>query len=313
MARFKVYVIDPINRKGVDLLARRAEMVLWDDPRARDWPDDADGLIIRDTPVTGEQLRRATRLKAICKHGVGLEKVDLAAARARGIPVMNTPGVNAEAVAELTMGIALAVARRIAYCDRELRRGGETGREAYDGMGLAGKTVGIVGVGNIGRRIARKWQGGFDMTALGYDPYLTDAQWRERGVGKVARLHDLLPRVDLLTIHCPLSDETRGMIGAPEFALMKPTAILVNAARGGIVDEEALYAALKEGRLYGAGLDVFAVEPPRSDHPLFSFPTFVATSHIGAGNIDTRERCAVQVVEQVLEVLEGRAARNAAA
>jgi D-3-phosphoglycerate dehydrogenase len=310
MPDFKVYVVNPIHEKGMDLLRAHAEVVTWDDPNVGNWPEDADGLLIRYEPIPGADIARAKKLKAICKHGIGVEKFDLDAARARGIPVMNTPGANAEAVAELTMALSISVARRIAFSDRQLRTDGDTTRALFDGTSFEGKTVGIIGVGNIGRRIARKWQRGFDMAALGYDPYVTDEDWRERGVTKVEKLHDMLPQIDLLTIHCPLTDETRGMVGTNELALMKPSAIVVSTARGGIVDENALYDAIVSGRLYGAALDVFEVEPPPADHPLFSIPTFVATSHIGAGAAEALVNCAVQAAEQLLEVLQGQEARN---
>ena len=313
----KVYVLNPIHPMGLDILERHAEVVRWDDPRAAAWHDHADGLIVRgNTPVGADDLARARRLKAVSKHGTGVNNIDLEAARRHGVTVMNTPGINAEAVAELSMALALATARRVAQIDRMLRAGEPVAREDFDGSkeggshGFEGKALGVIGIGNIGRRVARKWRRAFDMTVLGYDPHAPDEAWGAFEGEPVAGLDAMLGRVDLLSVHVPLTVETRYLIGARELAMMKPTAVLVSAARGGVVDESALYEALASGRLFGAGLDVFEVEPPAADHPLFTIPGFVGSPHIGGGTVESRQQNAVAAVEQLIEFLNGGDARN---
>jgi D-3-phosphoglycerate dehydrogenase len=312
----KVFVLDAINAKGIELLRRDAEVVLWDDPGVGRWREEADGIILRgNTPITAADLAATTRLKAISKHGTGVDKIDLAAARARGVRVMNTPALNAEAVAEMAMTLALCATRRVPMIDRLLRADERVAREDFDGSkaggahGFWGKTVGVIGFGNIGRRIADKWRGAFAMRVLWYDPPVPRDLFVDLGQ-RVDDLADLLPEVDLLTIHAPLTAETRGLIGRRELALMKPTAILVSVARGGIVDEAALYDALASGALFGAALDVFEKEPPAADHPLFRIPSFVGTPHLAGGTLESREETAVAVVEQLLDVLKGGEGRN---
>jgi len=307
----KVFVLDPIGEGGIALLRKSVDVVLWDDPAVGRWREEADGVVLRGTTwITADDIARAKKLKVISKQGAGVDRIDLKAARARAIPVMNTPGANAEAVAELSVGLGLAMARRIAVADRRLRLGDKVNREQLIGRGFAGKTVGIVGMGHIGRLVARKWNLAFDMPVIGYDPYLPEGAWADLGYQRTPTLDALLSRADLVSVHCALSPETRGLIGAREFALMKPTAMLVCTSRGGIVDETALYEALEAGTIFGAALDVFAEEPPPADHPLFRIPGFVGTPHIGGSSEESRAANALIVVEQLLDVLAGGEPRN---
>lgn len=302
----RIYVLDQFDQAGVDLAAQRAELVLWDDPRVRNWHEDADGLMVRLTPLTAADFARAKKLKAICKQGVGVESIDLAAARAHGITVCNTPGVNSEAVAELALALGLAAGRRVAEMDRAVRSGGRVLRESYLGIESWRRTVGVVGMGNIGTKVARKWHGAFESRLMAYDPYVAADHWAELPHTRAASLEEMLPQVDLLTLHLPLTQESRGMIGAQALSLMKPTAILVNAARGGIVDETALYEALSSGHLFGAGLDVFSVEPPTTENPLVSLPNVVSTPHAAGGTLDTQRNSSLAVAQQLLDVLDGK-------
>ncbi len=301
----KVYVLDPIYANGLEILRRHAEVVLWDDPAASSWPTDADGLVVRRTRIEGADLRSARTLKVIGKQGAGIENIDVETARACGVRVFNTAGVNAEAVAEMSMALALSVARRVTETDRLLRAGAKVVRENFHGRGFAGKTLGVIGMGHIGQKVAAKWKQAFGMRVLGFDPYLPNEVWPTLDCEWALDLGLLLPEVDLLSIHAPLTDGTRGLIGAAEFSQMKPTAILVSAARGGIVDEAALYAALAAGRLYGAALDVFESEPPPADHPLLGLPTFIATPHIGGGTVEAQEENSRTVASRLVEELTG--------
>jgi D-3-phosphoglycerate dehydrogenase len=301
----KVYVLDEIYPGGVELVSKRAEVVRWDNPRKANWHDDADGLMIRLTRITADDLARAKRLKVVVKQGVGVDNIDLAAARDRGVVVCNTPGVNADAVAELTLGLTLAVARRIAECDRRTRADGSIDRARFLGLELDGKTLGVIGMGNIGTRVARLFHAAFRARIVAYDPYVPADHWPDIPHERLASLDDMWPQADVITPHVPLTAETRGIIGKAGIARMKPTAIVVNAARGGVVDEQALYDALKAGKIFGAGLDVFVAEPPTNRDPLIGLPNVVATPHAGGGTLETQAKSSIAVGETLLAVLAG--------
>ena len=298
----KIFILDSFHPAGVDYAAKHAEVVRWDDPRVKDWPEEADAIMVRGTKIRAADLARAKKLKIIAKQGVGYDSIDVAAAKQRGILVVRTPGVNKEAVAEMALGLALAVGRRIAELDRRVRALEKMDRTRILGMEMWGKTVGVVGVGNIGTLVAHKWRAAFECRVIGYDPYQ-----EKLPIEKVERLEDLLRQADLVTLHVPLYQDTKPLIGAPELALMKPRAILVNTCRGGVVDEAALYEALKAGRLFGAGIDVWQVETPRVDSRLLELPNVVATPHAAGGTEETQIRSSLQVAEQAVDVLQGKA------
>lgn len=261
---------------------------------------DADGLIIGGRAVTADIINSAPRLKVISMHGVGVDHIDLIAAKERGIAVANCPGTNEESVADLVFGVMLALARRIPAADRELRAH-KWGR--FTGVELWAKVLGIVGLGRIGRAVARR-AGGFSMEVLAYDPYVTPEQAASVEV-KLTTFEELLARSDSLTLHVPLTAETRGMIGWAELQRMKPTAYLINAARGGLVDEEALYEALVQGLIAGAALDSFSQEPPW-ESPLLELENVVVTPHIGGHTREAIERVGVMAARNVVEALQGR-------
>jgi D-3-phosphoglycerate dehydrogenase len=306
----KIYVLDAFHPAGVQWLSSRAEVIPFKDPRAEHWHEDADGIMVRMRPMTEQDFSRARKLKAVVKQGVGVNTLDLQAARAHGIVVANTPNVASETVAEMALALALAVARRIGQFDRMVRAGAEIERPRFLGMGLQDKTVGVIGMGNIGVRAAAKFHAAFGCKILAYDPYYKapagQDPWSAIPHERIHDLQDLWPRLDVLTVHVPLTDSTRNMVGAAQFAAMKPGAILVNVARGGIVDEAALYDAISSGHLFGAGLDVWEErEPPAADHPLLSLPTVVATPHAAGGTIETQERSSLAVAQQLLKILDG--------
>jgi D-3-phosphoglycerate dehydrogenase len=301
----KIYILDAFHPAGPDYAAKHFDVVRWNDSKVREWHEEADGVMVRMTPIRAADLARARKVKVICKQGVGFDTIDIQAAAKHGIPVLRTPGVNSEAVAEMAMALALSATRRVTECDKLLRAGARIDRTRILGPEMWQKTVGVIGLGNIGSRVARKWQGAFETKVLFYDPYVKTAPYQ-----RVEKLEDLLKASDLVSIHVPLTDETRNMIGAPQLALMKKTAVLVNTSRGGIIDEAALYEALKSGRLFAAGLDVWEVEPPPKDALLLSLPNVVGTPHAAGGTFDTQERSSLQVAMQVVEVLQGKPPRN---
>jgi len=301
----KIYILDAYHPAGVEYAAKHFEVVRWDDPRVKNWHEDADGVMVRMTPIRAADLARAKKVKVICKQGVGFDSIDIEAARSRGIPVLRTPGANSEAVAEMAMALALSATRRVTELDRMLRAGVKFERPNILGVEMHGKTVGVIGIGAIGSRVAHKWQAAFEAKVVYYDPYVSNS-----GFEKSEKVEDLLTRSDLVSIHVPLTGETRKLIGAPQLARMKKTAVLVNTSRGGIIDESALYEALKERRIFAAGLDVWEVEPPPKDAPLLSLPNVVGTPHAAGGTFETQERSSLQVAMQVVEVLQGKPPQN---
>lgn len=301
----KIYILDQFIPSGVDFATRHADVVRWDDPRVKNWHEDADGLMVRKETLTAEDFAKAKKLRVVSKQGVGVNTIDLAAAKAHGVIVCNTPGINSEAVAEMALALALAVTRRVAEFDRRIRSGEVVQRINFLGFELWEKTVGVIGMGNIGSRIARKYHAAFNMKILAYDPYVPADRWPDVPHERASSLEDLLPQVDLLTIHVPLTPETKHMIGRRQLALMKKTAVLVNVSRGEIVDEGALYDALTSGRPWGAGLDVFKNEPPTTENPLVSLPTVVSTPHAAGGTIENQERSSLVTAQQLITVLNG--------
>jgi D-3-phosphoglycerate dehydrogenase len=297
----KIFILDPIHQAGVDYAAQHFETVRWDDPRVQQWPEEADALMVRMTPVRAADIARAKKLRIISKQGVGYDTVDVAAAKKHGIVVCRTPGVNSDAVAELALALGLTVARRVTELDRRIRAGEKISRPDVLAVETLGKTVGVIGVGNIGSRVARKWASAFDARVIGYDPYVPKLPFEKK-----SSLTELLKEADLVTLHVPLNDETRHMISTKEIALMKKTAVLVNTCRGGVVDEDALYQAMKTGHLFGAGLDVWDVEPPPKDHPLLTLPNVVATPHVAGNTFETQERSALWVAQQAVDFLQGK-------
>ena len=235
----------------------------------------AEAILVRDTPITAAHLAVAPKLRIIARYGIGLDNIDLAAATAHRIFVANTPGYGVDEVSTHALALLLAVARRVVSRDNVVRRGAWGIAQAEPIYAISGRTLGVVGYGQIARAFARKMQAFSPQRTLVYDPYLSDTPAEIERVD----LATLCREADLISLHAPLTPETRHLIGPNELALMQPRTILVNTGRGALIDEAALVEALRAGRLYGAGIDVFAVEPPPPDHPLFSLPNVVVTDH----------------------------------
>jgi D-3-phosphoglycerate dehydrogenase len=249
-------------------------------------------------------IARCPRLLAVSTYGAGHDTVDIAACTSAGICVVNQAGSNANAVAEHAFGLILSLSRRIGVCDRRLRRGDRFGRSAMQGWDLAGRTLGLVGVGHIGRRMA-ELASAFGMNVLATNG-ASDARVQAEGAPGWVPLDRLLAASDVVSLHCPLNEKTRGLFDARAFASMKPGALFINTARGGIHDESALHGALTSGHLGGAGLDVWTVEPPPSDHPLLTLDNVVATRHIGGATSDAHRRMARMGAEQIIALAQGR-------
>lgn len=254
--------------------------------------------------ATARFLAGAPNLLVISSNGAGHDTVDVRACTEAGVIVVHQSGANANAVAEHALGLILSLSKKIGPADRQMRRALIRKRTDLIGNDVAGKTLGIVGFGNIGRRLAAICASGFGMPILACDPYVASDEMTARGVEKVD-LDSLLDRADFVSVHCPLDAGTRGMIGAPQFERMKRSAFFISTARGGIHDEAALVAALASGQIAGAGLDVFDVEPPPLDHPLMRFDTVVMTPHIAGVTVEARTNIARQAALQLVTILAG--------
>ncbi|TCC02783.1 phosphoglycerate dehydrogenase [Kribbella soli] len=263
---------------------------------------DVDAILIRSaTKVDAEALAAAKKLKVVARAGVGLDNVDVKAATQAGVMVVNAPTSNITSAAELAVALLLASARRVPAANESLKKG-EWKRSKYSGVELFEKTVGIVGLGKIGVLVAQRLAA-FGMNVIAYDPYVQAGRAAQMGV-RLATLDELLATSDFISVHLPKTPETIGLIGDEQLHKVKPEVIIVNAARGGIVDEQALYSALKEGRVAGAGLDVFASEPC-TDSPLFEFENVVVTPHLGASTDEAQEKAGIAVAKSVRLALSG--------
>ena len=306
----KVLISDPIAQEGIDLLSQHAEVDvrpgLSKDELKRILPE-YDALIVRsETKVTADVIAADSRLQVIGRAGVGVDNIDLEAATQQGIAVVNAPTGNTIAAVEHTMALMLAMARHVPQANASLR-GGEWKRSAFVGVEVRNKTLGIVGLGRVGAEVARR-AASFNMQLLGYDPFVSPDHARNLGV-ELTSLDELFQRSDFITVHTPLTDSTRGLIGLREMEMMKPGVRLINVGRGGLIDEEALLKALEDGHVAGAALDVFAQEPP-GESSLVQHPNVIATPHLGASTAEAQQEVAREVVQEVLSILEGRPAKS---
>jgi len=309
--KYDILVTYPIHQDAVELLRRYADVqtreseeLLSEDEIASQVPG-RDAVIIDGEPFTSKVMEAADRLRVIGRFGVGMEELDLAAATRLGIPVTFTPSVS-EAVADHTFGLMLATARRIAEIDCAVKSGIWV-TEPFLAHDIYGKTLGIVGLGRIGAAAARRARA-FNMRILYFDLYRRPELERELGI-QFTSLANLLHESDFVSIHTPLSEQTRGLIGSRELSQMKRNAFIINTARGPIIDERALIEALRSKTIAGAGLDVLFAEPPANDDPLMKMSNVVITSHVASVTVDTRIRMSMEVVEDVLRVLGGRKPR----
>jgi D-3-phosphoglycerate dehydrogenase len=254
--------------------------------------------------VTKELLAKCPKLLVVSSNGAGYDTVDVDACTEAGVLVVNQSGGNAQSVAEHALGMILSLSKRIVEADKALRRDGPFERAAYKGGEVFGKTIGIIGIGNVGTKLAAMCKSALGMTVLAYDPYLGDNVIAARGARKV-ELAELLQASDFVSINCPLTAQSRGLVGEAQFAMMKPTAYFVTTARGSIHDEQALESALRERKIAGAGLDVWEKEPPPSDHPLMAFDNVFVSPHTAGITADARITMARIAAEQMVATLAG--------
>lgn len=308
---FRILVSDPIAQEGLEVLKEGAIVDVRPGLSKEDLYRviaEYDALIVRsETKVTAELIEVAPRLQVVGRAGVGVDNIDVEAATRRGIIVINSPTGNNIAACEHTMALMLSLARNIPQANASLKAG-QWKRSQFVGVELAGKTLGIIGIGKIGTEVARRAQA-FRMRTIAYDPYASQHHAANINTELVS-MEELLRTSDFVTIHTPLNASTKGLIGAPELELMKPTARIINCARGGLVEEHALVAALDAGRLAGAALDVFDQEPPVY-RDLIEHPKVITTPHLGASTVEAQINVAVDVAQEVLHALEGTPVRNA--
>ena len=319
MAKPKVFVARKMAQEALDMIAAVAEMEVWPDeippPREvlRNKVKDLDGLLsILTDKIDAEIMDAAPKLKVISNMAVGFDNIDVPAATSRGIIIGNTPGVLTETTADFAFALLMAAGRRVAEGDRVTRRGGwkTWGPMILLGYDIHHATLGIVGSGRIGTEMAKRARG-FDMKILYYDVVRRQPEEEKAlGLEYVPSLHELLPRADFITIHVPLMAETRHLIGAAEFARMKKTAIFINTSRGPVVDQKALYQALKSGQIFAAGLDVTEVEPIPMDDPLLTLDNVIIAPHIASASVATRTKMATMAAANLIAGLKGEMPPN---
>ena len=302
----RIFISDKLEAGGIDLI-KAAGVELDNRPGLKDAAlleavQSADGMIVRSgTRVTAQLIENPGKLRAIVRAGVGVDNIDVAAATRKGIVVMNTPGGNTVSTAEHTITMMMALARHIPAADASLHQG-KWERTKFVGTQLAGKTIGVVGLGRVGREVARRAVA-LDMKVIGFDPFFSADFASKLGIETAPDLNSMLPRVDFLTVHTPLTPETTNLIGAAQLARMKKGVRLLNCARGGIIDEEALATALQSGHVAGAALDVYLQEPPPTEHPLLKLPNVVVTPHLGASTTEAQESVALEAAQLLIDYL----------
>ena len=315
MAKPKVLVSDPISQTGVDALAEGGLLDVTFHPGLpheellKIIPEYSALVVRSQTKVGADVIAAAKNLKAVGRAGVGVDNVDVDAATARGIVVMNTPGGNTISTAEHAFSLLVSVARKIPQADASVKCG-KWDRKSFQGVELNGKTLAILGMGRIGTEVAKRALA-FGMRVLAYDPYLSEARAKTLQVELIENLEDALPHADFVTMHMPLTDETKHMLNAPRLAKLKKGARIVNCARGGLIDEKALADALASGHVAGAAIDVFEQEPPTEDNPLRNAPNIVFTPHLGASTAEAQESVGIEIAHTIRAALLDGTINNA--
>ncbi len=311
----KILVCDPVSPKGIELFRQSPEfdVVVLDERPSEDdlvgLAADAAAIVVRsETKITARVMDAAKALKVVGRAGVGVDNIDVPAATERGIVVMNTPGGNTISTAELTFSMLMSLARKIPQAHMSMKNG-EWNRKAFKGQELYEKTLGVLGMGRIGGEVAKRAIA-FGMDVVAYDPYMSKARAKELGVELVDNLEDVFPQADFITVHMPLTDETRGMLNAGAFAKMKKGVKLLNCARGGIIEETDLVESIAGGHVAGAALDVYETEPLPADSPLRGVPEIVMTPHLGASTAEAQENVGIEVAETISEYLLTGSVRN---
>lgn len=301
--RPKLYMLDETHLGAFQHAQTMFDVVLPSDPEIRNWQESAEYVFLKSGTLTAAQIDAAPKLRAIGKQGVGIDKIDVEACKKRDIKIFNTPGVNAVAVAELVLALTMSVARQIGSIQVRQSAGEAVPKTTCSGLLMTGKTIGLIGMGNIAKAVARIFKGAFNAMVIAYDPYLPSDAWADLPHQRAKTVDDVLRASDVVSIHVPLLPSTRDLITMDQLRIMKPTSILINAARGGIVNEEDLALALSQGIIWGAGLDCHEQEPPTKERyaGLWEHPQVVSTPHIGAATAQTQLETAIAAIDYVYQ------------
>ncbi len=306
--KIKVLMLQAIHEDGIKLFDDRFELIVAKDPSPAAVLKELDGvqgIIVRVAGCSREIIEAAPDLKVIAKHGVGPDNIDVAAATERGILVLNTPDANAVSVAEHTVAAISALAKRVTYMDRAMRSGNWKARGELKAIDLEGKVLGLVGTGRIGTQVALKARAAFNMQVIAYDPFVKPEVAAENGITLVSELAQVFSDADVVSLHTPLTPQTRNLVSADLLSAMKPTAFLVNFARGEVVDEAALIEILRNEKIAGAALDVFQQEPPALDNPLFQLDNVLLSPHSAAQTKECVIRMSTTTAQGVIDALTG--------
>lgn len=301
----RVLLTEKIHPAAVELLKQRFEVIQGSgvDHVAEELAG-CEGVLVRSAHVTAADMEKNPQLKVIAKHGMGLDSIDMDAATTRGIAVVNAPFANMNAVAEHIAMLILALSKRTVRMDKLTRQGGFAERNHYKTRELKGSTLGIIGLGKISRLLLRKMSG-FDMNVIAYDPFVEKEEFEQLGVKMVSN-QEVYQEADFVVVHTSLTPTTFHLVGKREFAMMKPTAYFINAARGAVVDEQAMIEALQDGKIAGAGLDVFEQEPPAENNPLFFMENVIVSPHNAALSDGAMLAMAMDSAQGIIDYLEGR-------
>ncbi len=301
----KTYILDPISNEALAYAKVHLDVVCWDNPQINDYAE-VEAVIVRTFKMTPVIINQMPKLKMIAKHGVGVDNIDISYAKSKGIRVTNTPDANMNSVAELIIGFAFNCVRRMTQSQFAVLQGLEANSPLnLSGYELSGKTLGLIGLGKIGMSAGKKLRDAFAMNVIVYDPFAMAEQCNSLGFTKIRSLDELCSKGDIISISVPLTKETKNMIARHEISLMKETAVLINTSRGGIVNEDDLYEALKNQKLFGAAFDVFVQEPISKNHPLLTCDNFIGTPHNGANTADALIRMGVGAVDEIIRLKNG--------
>lgn len=305
----KILIVQPIHERGVRVFDERFDVRVASDPSVATVVKEirgVAGVVVRTAPFPGEIIEAADALKVIGRHGVGVDNIDVKAATEKGIVVVYTPNANATSVAEHTITAIGALAKRAVSYDRATREGRWEIRNSYKAVDLDGKILGLVGIGRIGSMVARRAAAAYNMKVIAFDPYIRPETADRLGVSILARMDDVFGQADVVSLHTPLTPETRGLVNEAKFRLMKPTSFLINFSRGEVVDEKALFMALRSGVIAAAAIDVYDPEPPLKDNPLFALENILLSPHSAALTEECVIRMATGAAEGIVDVLSGK-------